>query len=196
MLSSKERKIIEICCKKTILDIVVESPYLRENLSFRKQADMMVWVKDLSYEQAVSAVFNNGKLLNEIGIRQFENKFKKFIKYGLVAAAGVFGGPAGPPVAMFAYYLFRKMSDPCEQKCILKFGHNSKICKKQCLVDACTKMLSQIKISMERCDQAKNPKSCKRKLTSLHKEWSKKLAKYNAQLTKAKAKKLKKTGNI
>jgi hypothetical protein len=195
MLSSKEKSLIEVCCKKTLIEFISYSPYLRENLTFTDHTKMLVWTNNLTYEESISAVFNGGSLLNEFGIRAFENKFKKFIKYGLAGLATIIM-PGGPVLGMMALYLFRKIGDPCVRKCTLKFGTKDTVCKKQCLVDACQNMLNHIKSQLKKCDSTKNPPKCHRKLNGIYKEWSNKLAKYNLQLAKAKATRLKKTGKI
>ena len=191
-----DKKLIEKSCKKVILDIAMESKYLKENTTFNQQVKICNKIVNMSYNGSVSYVFNNGELLDEFGVRDFENKFKKYLKYGMAAlaggtataaahhAAGVgFKQTAGralvkvPAISMLAYYMFRKVTDPCWQACVKKppFTNQKAICKYECQVNAAKNIVRDIKTQISKCDQTPNPPKCARSLQSQYIKWSNKL---------------------
>ncbi|MCK5601520.1 hypothetical protein KAR91_06625 [Candidatus Pacearchaeota archaeon] len=195
MITEKERKIIEKCCKLSLLEVVSESKVLREKLSFVEHIKMAEWVRTMTYEESISAVFNNNEPLSEFGIRDFESKFKKFLKYGLAAIAGGIAAPIGVSmtigagVAMFATYMFRKLTDPCWQNCLRKFGRGPerKVCKYECQVEACRAIIRDVKAQINKCDETKRPLACEKKLNKEYIKWSKKLQEHLVHLQRAKA---------
>jgi len=191
-----DRQLVEWSCKRALYDAVTQSKTIHEKLSFEEQVKMVEWIGAMTYEESVSAVFYNSEPLNEIGIRQFESKFKAFIKYGLAAIAGgvLAKGPLGrmvkgPAVAMFAYYLFRKMTDPCWQVCLKRFGQSKerKVCRYECQVKAAKNIIRDIRGEMNRCGDSRNPIKCEKKLNKLLVKWSKKLEKQLVKLQNARA---------
>lgn len=191
-----DRKLIEKSCKKVLFEIIIDSQHVRNTLSFSEQVKMLEWVKNFSYQESISAVFYNGEPLDEIGVRDFEGKFRKFLKYGFAGLAGglaVFTGPlgllAGPPIAMFATYLFRKATDPCYRMCAKKFGQPAerKACKYECQVRAAQAIVKDIKSQIPKCRSTKKPIPCEKKLNKEYIKWSKKLQVQLVNLQKAKA---------
>jgi len=184
------KKLIEWSCKRALLDLVVQSKHIHESLSFKEQVKMAEWVRDMSYEQSISAIFYNCQPLSEVGVRDFESKFKKFLKYGLAAiAGGMFMGKGGPTITMVTYYFFRKATDPCYQVCLRKFGKplERKVCKYECQVRAAQSVVNDIKSQISRCSGSKRPIACEKKLNKVLIKWSKKLEKQLVKLQKAKA---------
>jgi len=186
-----DRKLIEESCKKVLLDIAIESKHLKENTTFKQQVNICNKIVNMSYNESISYIFNNGELLDEFGIRDFEGKFRKFLKYGLAALAGtMYINPLTPAMSMVAYYLFRKATDPCWQACVKKFPltNEKQICKYECQVNAAKNIVRDIRTEMSKCSQTKNPPKCEKALQSQYIKWSKKVQEQIIKLRQATAK--------
>ena len=185
---------LEKAAKQALLDITRDSKTLKEHLSEEDHLKLSAKIKKMTYIETISSLFNEGEMLTEFGIRDFESKFKKWVKYGMAAVAGMVllkGMPKrlSPAVGMLVLYLFRKFTDPCYQKCFKKFGQSKirKQCKAQCHVDASQAIVNDIQKEIEKCENTQNPLSCERKLNKQYITWSKKLQTYMVTLQKAKA---------
>jgi len=188
-----DRKLIEESCKKVLTDIITDNKLLREKLSFKEHVALCDRVSKLSYNEAVSYISNNGELLDEIGIRAFEKKFRVALKYGLAAAAGgIISAPSFvlAPVAMFTYFLFRKLTDPCWKECKanIPFGLKKKLCQDECYVRAAEKIVKNIRSQRSRCRVTLKPLKCEKGLNKEYIKWSKKLQVYLVRLQKTQAK--------
>jgi len=189
MLTKQERKILHIVCRESLLKITVNSDSVKKRTTFQEQVNLCEHIKKLSYVEAVSFVFNKGELLDEFGVRDFESKFKKFLKYGLAGIAGgiiaakytaaAMSGPVGITVALVTMYMYRKATDPCWQACIKKFGRPTqrRICKYECQVKSAKIIISDIRAQIGRCNSTPNPGRCERSLNKQYIKWSKKLQK-------------------
>jgi hypothetical protein len=193
---TSERKRLHRACKISIMNMVSDNDLIRERLEFTEHVDMLKWVSELDYETSVSIVFNNAVMLDEFGIRDFEGKFRKFLKYGLAAIAGgimasrvMMITPIGLTVGAVTYYLFRKATDPCWQNCLSKFGKSSerKVCKYQCQAKAAKSIVNDVKAQIGKCDGTKNPLGCEKKLNKEYIKWSKKLEEQLVKLQQASA---------
>jgi len=182
-----DRKLLELSCKASLVDTIYNSRYINEHTTPDTRYDMIEWVKGLSYEETVG-------IIHEYGVRDFEAKFKKFLKYGLAGIAGgivVSGGVAatlvgGPALGAVAMYMFRKATDPCEQKCFRGVkGVDKKICKLQCQARAIAIILKDIKAERGKCDKTEKPEKCHRGLNLLRMKWEKKYQKTITELEAA-----------
>jgi len=193
-----DKKLLEEACKHVLLDIAVNSTHLKENVTFKQHVGVCNTITEMTYEEAVSYVFNKGEILDEFGIRDFEGKFKKMLKYGMAAIAGGVVAAMGavstalvaPAIGVFVYYLFRKVTDPCWQACIKKMpmSTENQICKYQCHVTAAKNIVRDIKVEMNKCSQTKNPPKCTKALQKQYIKWSKKLQSEIINLRQATAK--------
>lgn len=175
-----DKNLMEECIQEVLLDIVMDSKHIREQLLFNEHVAMCSWIKELEYNDIVPVI-------HELGITDFEGKFSKFLKYGMAALAG--GGTAivagvsflsllgAPAVGAFALYLFRKASDPCNKKCMSLTSPRAekKICKLDCQIRAIKAILRDIQAQHGKCNKTKNPKACERSLTVQEIKWEKKL---------------------
>ncbi len=191
-----ERTLLHKSCKSAIMDLVSNSGHIREQLDFNEHVNMLKWVSELDYQTSVSVVFNNAVILDEFGIRDFESKFRKFIKYGLAAIAGgimasrmLMITPVGLTVGAVTYYLFRKATDPCWQNCLSKFGKRleRKVCKFECQSRAAKSIVNDVKAQISKCNGTKNPLACEKKLNKEYTKWSKKLQEQLVKLQQASA---------
>jgi len=170
MIQPSDRKLITEAGIEYIFNIVLESNILKEKLSFKEHVSLCNDVKNLQYEEVVELIFNEG-------IRAFETKFSKFLKYSLAGIAGLVGGVWGPPLAMFTLYLYRKATDTCVRSCFMKIPFSSarKICKLECQLNAAKKMEKDLRSEISKCSQFQNPKKCERKLQGEHIKWAKRV---------------------
>lgn len=185
-MENTDRKLLEQSCKHALLDLVVDNKILRENTSFHQHKKICERITKMTYEESISYVFNEGKLLNEFGIRDFEGKFKKFAKYSFATLAGakalslaVPGGVAVAPaiiVSVLMYYLYRKFTDPCWQACVKKFSPGrKKLCIAECQVNAAKNIVNDIRSEISKCHNMPNPMQCEKSLRTQHIKWAKKL---------------------
>ena len=198
-----DKNLLHKACRVSIMNFIADSNHIQESLNLRDRVNMLEWSSSLDYNTSVSIVFNNGEILDELGIRDFESKFGKFIKYGLAAIAGGIAGsrilmatPVGLAVGAVTYYLFRKFTDPCWQACLRKFGKSAerKVCKYECQVKAAQNIVKDVKNQIAKCGTTKNPLACEKKLNRELTKWSKKLEDKLVHLQQAKATLSAKTG--
>jgi len=195
-MESKDRNILKEFCRNHLVNIVINSTYIKESISFKEQVGLCDNIMNMSYDELVSYTFNEGEILNEIGIRDFETKFKKFLKFSLAILAGggaLVSGPLGwiaaPTVAAMTYYLYRKVSDPCWQQCIKKFGRpvQRKVCKYECQRNSAKRIVSHIRSEMSKCKSTPDPLKCQRALQKEYIKWAKKLEEQEVKLQQANA---------
>lgn len=182
MITDYDKKLLTEAGKDYILDIVLESNYLKENISFKEHILLCDQVSNLTYEEVIALTITED-------IRAFEGKFSKFLKYSLAAIAGMkFGGLAGPPVAMFALYIYRKLSDTCTRSCFRKMPLSAarKICKYQCQLNAAKKMANDIRSEVSKCSTFTKSSSCEKKLQKEYIKWAKRVQMLTIKLNRAK----------
>ena len=185
MISSNDKKLLTEAGREYILEATVNSKILKDKLTFKEQVLLCNQVKNLKYEEVIS-------LLVTEDIRSFEGKFSKFLKYSVAAiAGGVFGGftAGAPPVAMFALYLYRKLTDTCERSCLAKipFSSKRKICKYECQLAAAKKMANEIRSNISKCSQFTYANKCEKKLQGEYIKWAKRVQMLIVKLNRAKA---------
>lgn len=189
MITKYDRECIKEAGQDYLLDVVMKSQYLKENITFKEHVLLCDKVVNLQYEEVVRILFTED-------IRNFEGKFSKFLKYSIAAIAGMkFGGISGPPVAMFVLYLYRKATDSCVRACFMKMPLSTerKVCKYTCQLNAARKIANDIRSEIVKCSQFQNPKKCENKLMKEWTKWSKRVQKLLIKLNNAKAGNLRKT---
>jgi len=194
-MENLNKKLLEQSCKRVMLDIVSDNKYLKENVTFRDHVQVCKKVTKLSYVEVISLMFNKGEILDEFGIRDFESRFKVYLKYGLAAIAGGAvakklgaSAKAGLAVGAVIMYLFRKGSDPCYQSCFRKYGKpiERTTCKYECHVNAAKNIVSDIRSEINKCSQQPFPKRCEKALMPQYIKWSKKLQDKTIKLRQSK----------
>lgn len=180
MISEYDKNLLKECGQEYLLDIVLQSNYLKETLSFKEHVLLCNQVKKLTYEEVISLTITES-------IRDFESKFGKFLKYSIAAVASITlgGGLTGPPVAMFLLYLYRKLTDTCVKSCMANMPMSSKkkICKISCQLSAAKKMEHDIRAEISKCTSDK----CTKKLQEEYIKWAKRVQLLTVKLNQAKA---------
>jgi hypothetical protein len=163
-----------------LVDVVLESPSLYEKLTFKEHNELLEFAANIDYEDL-------GDILNE-DIRAFESKFKKYLKYGLAGIVSMISG-FGLTGPMFALYMFRKASDPCEKACITKFplSKQKKICKLRCQHAATRKIIGELRGEVARCNEFPNPQKCAQKLQKIYITWARRFQELTVKLRQAEA---------
>lgn len=196
-----DKKLVESACKKVILRAVMESNIIAKKLTVDEHAELCEKVLEMKYHEVLPLIFGDNPLsVNEREeMRDYESKFKKGAKYALAMAAGrkaghiatgsksmkVFGGYQtgklakggikGAILGAGAYYLYRKLSDPCRAKAALATGAKKEMIKHQCQAEAAKRVISQINSQISKCGDTHNPAKCKAKLTKELITWKKRL---------------------
>jgi len=159
--------------KIILLDSVVKSNKIREQLSFKEHIELCEHIDTLSRKECE-------QLFQEIGVSDFQSKFKNAMKYGLAGIAGGVIGVGGvgivfgATVAMMIRYIFRKTTDPCWQACVSKNADHKKLCKYTCHVEGCNSVIRDITNQMGRCGSTKKPERCRQRLEKQKLSWMKK----------------------
>lgn len=183
MISDYDKKLLTEVGRQYILDITLESDFLKESLTFKEHVRLCDQVKKLTYEEVITLMVTED-------IRAFEGKFGKFLKYSIAAIAGAYlGGFGGPPVAMFILYLYRKATDTCERSCYKKLpmSKQRKICKYECQLSAAKKMTNELRTGMSQCLNTKHPPKCERKLQGEYIKWAKRVQQLTVKIRMAQA---------
>jgi len=184
--------IIHDAYKFVILESVIGSQSLRDKLTFKEQLKLLNHVDTLSQTECKA-------LVQELGIPEFQSKFKNALKYGAAAIAGGIVAPAGVSIVMGATlgmlirYIFRKTTDPCWKACITKNIEHKQICKHTCHMAGCDSVIKDISNQIGKCGKTKNPKRCRKSLELQRLKWAKKKETSSEQLHKAQDKYVKKT---
>ncbi len=87
---TKDQKLIKIACKEFLMNIVKESEILNEKLSFFQKTLLYDAIREMSYDEVLSVLINDGKKVTTEQKREFESNAKKAAKYGAVAGAGAY----------------------------------------------------------------------------------------------------------
>jgi len=149
-------------------------------------------------------------------MRDYESKFKKGIKYAAAGAVGSYAtrkavgkatgrrlagigstiahpiaktkwGIAGTALGAGAYYLYRKLSDPCRAKAAMAPSPQKKAeVKHQCQAEAAKRVISQLNKQLSQCDGTNNPTKCKAKIQKEIITWKKRLQQELINLAKVK----------
>lgn len=176
-----DRDLITEIGKQYLMDFILNEETLKEYYTFKEHVGIYNKIENLDYE-GIATIFCEG-------ITEFEGKFGKFLKYGFAAIAGAAlglkakglkaGVLAGPPLGMFALYIFRKMRDPCERTCFKKMPMSTerRICQAECKADAARKVVQDLRTEMAKCRQFLNPRKCEKKLYKEYKKWTDRLQK-------------------
>jgi len=207
-----DKKLVESACKKILLKAVMESETLKKKLSVEEHTKLCEKVLELKYHEALPLLFGGDPLkVNEREeMRDYESKFKKGVKYAAAAAVGrkighiatgskalkVFGGykPGmakggirGALLGAGAYYLYRKLSDPCRAKAAMAPSPQKKAeVKHQCQAEAAKRVISQLNKQLSQCDGTNNPTKCKAKIQKEIITWKKRLQQELINLAKVK----------
>lgn len=195
MITQEDRNILKDVGRKYLLDIAFDSQLLKNKLTFKEHVDLCKFISELSYEDIIGLTITED-------IKDFEGKFRKFLKYGFAAIAGLAAGVAGaagiaatagamvtgPPLGMFALYIFRKLTDTCSRGCWKKFPMSTerKICRYECQVNAVRKIVNDLRAEISKCSQFRNPDKCEKKLRKEYIKWSKRLQQQMVKLNQAK----------
>lgn len=188
MITQYDRECIKEAGQDFLLDLTMESKYLKENISFQDHLMLCDKVVNLEYEEVVRLIFTED-------IRNFEGKFSKFLKYSIAAIAGKKFLGIAPPVAMFVLYLYRKATDSCVRACFMKLPLSTerKVCKYTCQLNAARKIANDIRSEIIKCREFQNPKKCEKKLMKEWTKWSKRVQQLLIKLNNAKAGNLRKS---
>ena len=190
MITQRDRDILKEVGRKYLLDIALDSKIIKEQLTFKEHVNFCKFVMNLTYEEVITLVITED-------IKDFESKFKKFLKYSFAAIAGLTlavsgpigwaAGAAAPPIAMFVLYIFRKLTDTCSRACLTKFPMSTdrKICRYRCQVDACRRIVSDLRSEMTKCGQFANPDKCEKGLRKEYIKWSRRLQQQMVKLRSA-----------
>lgn len=177
MITQEDRNLFRDVGREYLLDIAFDSKVIKENLTFKEHLELCEMIMNLSYKDIVELTINEG-------IKEFENKFKTFLKYSFAAIAGAASGAAGaasilvaPPIAMFILYTFRKLTDTCSRACLNKFPMSAarKICRYECQVNATKKIVNDLRSEINKCNSFPNPEKCQKKLSKEYIKWSRRL---------------------
>jgi hypothetical protein len=195
MITQEDRNILKDVGRKYLLDIAFDSQLLKNKLTFKEHVDLCKFISELSYEDIIGLTITED-------IKEFEGKFRKFLKYGFAAVAGLAAGVAGatgiaatagailtgPPLGMFVLYIVRKITDTCSRSCWKKFPMSTerKICRYECQVNAIRKVVNDLRSEMSKCSQFRNPNKCEKKLTKEYIKWAKRLQQQMVKLNQAK----------
>ena len=176
-----DRDLITEVAKEYLTDFILTEEGLKEYFTFKEHIHVYNEIRNLDYE-GVATIFTEG-------IPEFESKFGKFLKYGFAAIAGAAlglkakglkaGVLAGPPLGMFALYIFRKLRDPCERTCFRKMPMSTQrqICKAECQVDAARKVVQELRTEIAKCRQFINPRKCEKRLYKEYEKWTDRMQK-------------------
>jgi len=194
MITQEDRNILKDVGRKYLLDIAFDSQLLKNKLTFKEHVDLCKFISKLSYEDVIGLTITED-------IKEFEGKFRKFLKYGFAAIAGLAVGVAGavgiaatagailtgPPLGMFVLYMFRKLTDTCSRSCWKKFPMSTerKICRYECQVNAVRKIVNDLRAEISKCSQFRNPSKCEKKLKKEYIKWSKRLQQQMVKLNQA-----------
>ncbi len=195
MITQEDRNILKDVGRKYLLDIAVDSQVLKNKLTFKEHVDLCKFITELSYEDVIGLTITED-------IKEFEGKFRKFLKYGFAAVAGLTAGVAGatgiaatagamlvgPPLGMFVLYIVRKLTDACSRSCWKKFPMSAerKICRYECQVNAARRVVTDLRAEVSKCSQFKNVDKCEKKLSKQYIKWSKRLQQQMVKLNQAK----------
>jgi hypothetical protein len=182
MITQEDRSILRDVGREYLLDIALDSQVLKEKLTFKEHAQICNEVKNLSYEEVIALTITED-------LKTFENKFKKFLKYGFAAIAGAMTfGMVGPPIAMFVLYTYRKFTDTCSRRCITRLPGSSdrKICRYECQVQACKNIVRDLRSEINKCAGMRKPEKCEKSLQKEYVKWSKRLQQQIIKLNQAK----------
>jgi len=198
------RKLFDRACKDTLIDIIKESNHIRESLDVKNRIRMIYWINSMTYTETLSALLNDGVLLDEGGVRDYEAGYTKYLKYRFAYIAGAGAAIAAwgtkvlpyksasklPWIALAVTWFYRRLTDPCVQKCIKHLDHRDKrnVCKYKCQHDVGKQVLSQIESSLKLCHKTRKPEKCQIRLLKQQKKWKKKVMKQRIKLTKSKIK--------
>jgi len=174
-MNAKDRKLLEISCKKTLIKIIKENKKIKK-LDFFERIEMYNSVKEMSYNEALSMLINNGKPLTLEQTREFESGVGESAIIG-----GAIAGPIGGAIAGLAgMYIYRKFSDPCVRQHL-----GDKPAQLKCRMEAIKKAMYQIKVDMRQCYLTKNPDKCVKKLNNSLAKWQSKFQQLLIQYNKS-----------
>lgn len=188
MISQEDKNLLRDAGREYLLDVAFDSNIIKNKLSFKEHLELCNTVMNLTYEEVVSLMVTEG-------IKEFENKFKTFLKYSFAAIAGAASGAFGaasivaaPPIAMFVLYTFRKLTDTCSRSCLNKipFSSKRKICRYECQVNAAKKIVDELRKEINKCNSFAKPEKCERSLRKEYIKWAKRLQMQIVKLRQAK----------
>jgi hypothetical protein len=188
MINQEDRIFLRDAGREYLLDIALDSKVLKNKLTFKEHVELCNAVTNLTYEEVIELTITEG-------IKEFESKFGKFLKYSFAAIAGMAAGLGtaggafiGPPIAMFVLYVFRKLTDTCSRSCLAKipFSSKRKICRYECQVNACKNIVRDLRSEMSKCSSFANAEKCEKSLRKEYIKWSRRLQSQMIKLHQAK----------
>jgi len=188
MISQEDKNLFRDAGREYLLDIAFDSKIIKNKLSFKEHLELCNSVMNLTYEEVVSLTITED-------IKDFESKFKKFLKYSFAAIAGatsgIFGAAsivAAPPIAMFVLYTFRKLTDTCSRQCLgnIPLSSKRKICRYECQVNAARKIVDELRKEINKCNSFAKPDKCEKSLRKEYIKWAKRLQMQIIKLRQAK----------
>jgi len=191
----EDRNILRDVGREYILNAATKSQTLKDKLTFKEHVSLCEFVSSLSYEDVIRLTITED-------IKEFESKFKKFLKYSFAAIAAGIGGAAAatgiaatagaallaPPLAMFVLYVFRKLTDTCSRSCLknIPMSTKRKICRYECQVNAVRKIVRDLRSEITKCRGFARPEKCEKSLRKEYIKWSKRLQSQMVKLNQAK----------
>jgi len=180
-----DKRIFKLACRDYILETVNSSKHLREQLSLLQHAKMYQWAKKLTYEQMISAIFEqDGKPVDARKMRDYESRWKRMAKYGLIAYFASHLFPVTMPMALFLTYMYRRFTDPCRAKCGRVMP--DKKCMLDCKIDGIKRVIGEINKARGQCNskEVKNPENCVKGFDKQIRKWQGRLAKTQKRYAK------------
>jgi hypothetical protein len=188
---TNDKKLFEISCRETLLEIVKDSEVINKNLTFYQKVLLFDKIKVMPLKEIVELFFQEA--------REIETKDERDTKYGAaMVAGGVAAKMAGkylnkkPSIAVGAaigvglMFIYRRLTDPCFRETIKILDPSKrKIARLHCENRGIEAVISKIQNDLKRCDQANNPEKCRDKLAYELSKWREKYQENLVEITKA-----------
>jgi len=179
---SDDRKLLEVSCKETLMNIVKESEKLK-GLPFLDKTLLYDYIKEMEYKDVASLLYE---------AREFETPRTKGAKYGAAFGAGagagakfgIKGAAVGAVLGSALMLLYRRLSDPC-----IKNNPGNRVAQLECRLEGMRRVLAQIQLDLKQCDHTRNPEKCREKLNEEYHKWQDKYEEYLVKLTTLRRKK-------
>jgi len=195
-----DKKLFEISCRETLLEIVKNSDVINKKLSFTQKILLFDKITMMPFHEVYNLVFQTEDA------RDIETKDERDTKYGAAATIGalavrkarglktgkLFKGKkltkstlVGAAVGAGLLFIYRRMTDPCfKQTMMIPNERKRKIAKLICQNNGIAKVINKIRSDIPQCNDAPNPSRCKDKLSYELNKWRSKHEENTLQLTK------------